>query len=103
MKWKTNVHIVINVSHILKFGKMQTYSAKKKEKKKKRKRRNKKTTFNDYLIKETLLFCWGVYGVYRHFHQYFSYILVVIYIGGGNQTTRRKPPTCRKSLTNFIT
>jgi hypothetical protein len=48
MKWKTNVHIVINVSHILKFGKMQTYSAKKKEKKKKRKRRNKKTTFKCY-------------------------------------------------------
>jgi hypothetical protein len=25
------------------------------------------------------------------------------FIGGGNQSTRRKPPTCRKSLTNFIT
>jgi len=24
-------------------------------------------------------------------------------IGGGNQSTRRKPPTYRKSLTNFIT
>jgi len=24
-------------------------------------------------------------------------------IGGGNQRTRRKPLTCRKSLTNFIT
>jgi len=23
-------------------------------------------------------------------------------IGGGNQSTRRKPPTCRKSLINFI-
>jgi len=23
-------------------------------------------------------------------------------IGGGNRTTRRKPPTCRKSPTNFI-
>jgi len=23
-------------------------------------------------------------------------------IGGGNESTRRKPPTCRKSLINFI-
>jgi len=41
------------------------------------------------------------YGVYRHFQQYFSYIVAVSFIGGGNQSTRRKPPTCRKSLTNF--
>ena len=26
-----------------------------------------------------------------------------VYFGGGNWSTRRKPPTCRKSLTNFIT
>jgi hypothetical protein len=25
------------------------------------------------------------------------------FIGGGNRSTRRKSPTCRKSLTNFIT
>ena len=37
------------------------------------------------------------------FQQYFSYILVISFIGGGNQSTRRKPPTCQKSLTNFIT
>ena len=30
------------------------------------------------------------------------YIVVVNFIGGGNQSTRRKPPTCRKSLTSFI-
>jgi hypothetical protein len=36
-----------------------------------------------------------VYGAERHFQQYFSYI------GGGNWSTRRKPPTCRKSLTNL--
>ena len=24
-------------------------------------------------------------------------------MGGGNRSTRRKPPTCNKSLTNFIT
>jgi len=35
--------------------------------------------------------------------QYFSYILAVSFIGGGNQSTRRKQPTCRKSLPNFIT
>jgi hypothetical protein len=29
-----------------------------------------------------------------------SYIVAVSFIGGGN---RRKPPTCRKSLTNLIT
>jgi hypothetical protein len=25
------------------------------------------------------------------------------FIGGGNRNTQRKPPTCRRSLTNFIT
>jgi len=44
-----------------------------------------------------------VYGVLRRFQQYFSYIVAVSFIGGVNQSTRRKPPTCRKSLTNFIT
>jgi len=29
--------------------------------------------------------------------------VVVSFIGGGNRSTWRKPPTCRKSLTNFIT
>ena len=42
-------------------------------------------------------------GVYRHFQQYFSYIVAVSCIGGGNRRTQRKPPICRKSLTNFIT
>ena len=36
-----------------------------------------------------------------HIQQYFSYIVVVSFIGGGNQRTRRKPPTCRKSLTTL--
>jgi hypothetical protein len=35
--------------------------------------------------------------------QYFSYIMAASYIGGGNQNTPRKPPTCGKSLTNLIT
>ena len=34
---------------------------------------------------------WLVYGVRRHFQQYFSYIVAVSCIGGGNQ---RKPLTC---------
>jgi hypothetical protein len=32
-----------------------------------------------------------------------SYIMAVSFIGWGNRSTQRKPPTCRKSLTNFIT
>jgi hypothetical protein len=43
------------------------------------------------------------YGVYHHYQQYFSYIVAVSFIGGGNRSTQRKPATCRKSLTNFIT
>jgi hypothetical protein len=34
-----------------------------------------------------------VYGVLRLFQQYFSYIVVVNFFGGGNRSTRRKPPT----------
>ena len=44
-----------------------------------------------------------VYGVERLFQQYLSYIATVSFNGGGNLSTQRKPPTCRKSLTNFIT
>jgi len=33
----------------------------------------------------------------------FGYVVVVSFIGGGNRSILRKPPTCRKSLTNFIT
>jgi hypothetical protein len=43
------------------------------------------------------------YGVWRRFQQYFRYIVAVSFIGGGNWSTRWKPLTCRKSLTNFIT
>ena len=39
----------------------------------------------------------------RHIQQYFSYIMAVSFIDGGNRSTRRKLPTCRKLLTNFIT
>jgi len=38
-----------------------------------------------------VIFNWGVenYGVYRHFQQYFSYIVAVSVIGGENLSTRR--------------
>jgi len=39
-----------------------------------------------------------LYGVLRHFQQYFTCIVAVSFIGGGNGSTQRKPPTCRKSL-----
>ena len=41
------------------------------------------------------------YSVQRHSQQYFSYIVVVSFIAGGNRSTRRGLPTCRKSLTNL--
>jgi hypothetical protein len=31
----------------------------------------------------------------------FQYIMAVSFIGAGDQSTWRKPPTCRKSLTNL--
>jgi len=33
----------------------------------------------------------------------FSYIVAVTFIDGGNRRIQRKPLTCRKSLTSFIT
>jgi len=30
-------------------------------------------------------------------------MVFISFIGGGNRSTRRKPLTCRMSLTNFIT
>jgi len=44
-----------------------------------------------------------VYGAQRHFQQYFSYIAGVCFIGRGNRSTWRKPPTVGKQLVNFIT
>ena len=37
-----------------------------------------------------------------NFNNIFSYIQAVSFIGGGNQSTRKKPLIYRKSLTNFI-
>ena len=41
--------------------------------------------------------------VYRHFQQYFNYIMTISLSGGGSQSTRREPPTIDKQLVNFIT
>ena len=48
-----------------------------------------------------ILFCYGYCGF--TFNNCFSYIMMVSFIGGGNWSTRRKPPTCRKSLTKLYT
>ena len=45
------------------------------------------------------------YCVYRHFQQYSSYIVTFSFIGGGKQSTRRKPLTCsshRQTLSNNV-
>jgi hypothetical protein len=42
-------------------------------------------------------------GVQRHIKQYFSYTVATSFIGGGNRIYPEKLPTCRMSLTNFIT
>jgi hypothetical protein len=40
--------------------------------------------------------------VKRHFKQYFSHVITVSFIDGGKSSAMWKPPTCFKSLTNFI-
>jgi len=37
------------------------------------------------------------------FNNISAYIVAISFISGGNQSTRSKPSTCRKSLTNLIT
>ena len=63
-------------------------------------RRDTRCPVNNFNI---ILFGWLYGALKRHFQQYFSYIVAVNFIGGGNRNTQKKPPTCRKSLTNFIT
>jgi hypothetical protein len=45
-----------------------------------------------------------VYGVQRHFQQYFSYIVEVSFIGVVNRSTRirRKPRTCRSQVNDEL-
>jgi hypothetical protein len=42
-------------------------------------------------------------ATFSNIYIYFSYIVAVGLNGRGNRSTRRKPPTCCKSLTNLIT
>ena len=39
----------------------------------------------------------------RENHKYYSHIVEVSFIGGGNWSDQRKSLICSKSLTNFIT
>ena len=39
-----------------------------------------------------------IFGVLRHFQQYFSYIMATSFSGGRSQSTRREPPTMGKQL-----
>jgi hypothetical protein len=65
--------------------------------------------FSDILFKFNFEFIkliahgWWIYGVQHHFQQYVCYIVAISFIGGGNRRTQKKPQTCCKSLTKFIT
>jgi hypothetical protein len=37
----------------------------------------------------------------KYIQQYFNNIVALSFIGGGNRSTRRKPPTCPMTLTNY--
>ena len=37
----------------------------------------------------------------KYIQQYFNNIVALSFIGGGNRSTRRKPPTCHMKLTNY--
>jgi len=44
-----------------------------------------------------------IFGVKRHFQQYFSYIMATSCSGGRSQSTQREPPTIGKQQVHFIT
>ena len=92
--WNTTLHRKMNILHDLK----ETYYY-------------YLTLYLQYLFYyyKTLFFWWKVgwlvgwlvgwfYGAQRHFQQYFSYIVAVSFIGGGNWSTRRKPLTCHNNV-----
>ena len=54
-------------------------------------------------INSTIWLCVMVIAFNATFNNISVIIMAVSFIGGGNFSTRRKPPTCCKSLTNFIT
>jgi hypothetical protein len=54
------------------------------------------------LWKEAFYTCFTIITLY-HFQQYFSYIMVTSFSGGGSRSTWREPPTMGKQLVNIIT
>jgi hypothetical protein len=75
--------------------------------------KTKKLVLSKLAIKIFLLNCFGKKNVnyskqlpkllYNYWTQYDNQPKAGNFIGGRNRSTRKKPPTCRKSLTNFIT
>jgi len=65
---------------------------------------NKQTKIHVFKSWPTSIYCL-VLGLrcLRPLSTIFNYIVAVSFIVGGKRSTRRKPTTCRKSLTNFIT
>ena len=64
--------------------------------------------FNNIAVRTKLSTCvkiWFdlIFGVYRHFQQYFSYIMGTCFTGGIKRCTRTEPPPMGKQLVNFIT
>jgi hypothetical protein len=43
-----------------------------------------------------------IFGVERHFQQYFIYIMATSFSGGRSRSIGREPPTMGKQLVNFI-
>ena len=60
-------------------------------------------SFLFYFQKIYILNCKQGIGWLMVFNAAINNIKAVRFIDGGNRITRRKPQTCRKSLTNFIT
>ena len=54
------------------------------------------------LVEETVVPWENHRSVASHFQQYFSYIVAVSFIGGGNRSNLRKPPICRKPLSTIF-
>jgi hypothetical protein len=60
-------------------------------------------TFWEMTIVSDWLIDWFIYCVWRHFQQYFGYIMATSFSGVRNRSTRGEPPTMGKQLVNFIT